>query len=73
MTTSIYKKLNNGKDGTIFKSENIVETNCVVCDKKILENEILYQADGLHDCCSLEHAVDYLNNNLDSIIWQWPM
>jgi hypothetical protein len=73
MTTSIYKKLNNGKDGTIFKSENIVETNYVVCDKKILENEIVYRADGLHNYRSLVHTVDYLNNYLDSIIWQWPL
>lgn len=73
MTTAIYKKLKNGKEGTIFKSENIVETNCIVCNKTILEDETVFQADGLHDCCSLEHAVEYLNDNLDSLIWQWPL
>ena len=58
MSNAIYKKLKNAKEGTIFESNNIVETNCVVCNKIILENKIVFQADGLHDCCSLEHAVE---------------
>ena len=70
MSTAIYKKLKNGKEGTIFESSKIVETNYVVCNKTIIENETVFHADGLHDCCSLNHAVEYLNNNLDSLIWQ---
>jgi hypothetical protein len=73
MTTAIHSKLKNGKEGTIFKTENIVKTNCIVCNKTILENETVFQADGLHDCCSLEHAVNYLNDNIDTIIWHWPL
>jgi|688.fasta_scaffold1139838_2 hypothetical protein len=66
-----YFKLSNGKEGSIWIDKAIVDTICEFCQKDIKEKQDVYQADGIYDCCSLDHAKSYLNNHIDDIILNW--
>lgn len=66
-----YFKLKNGKEGSIWVDKAIVDTRCVYCNKEIKERQTVFEADGLYDCCTIEHAKSYLNDHIDDIILNW--